>query len=222
MLRARGVVKTYPGPGGASVPVLRGVDLDVKAGEIGVISGASGSGKTTLLNVVGLLEDLDAGEVWFGPDQVSAWSRAAQSRARGRSVGFVFQSFQLLPSLTALDNVLLAARYVGRRDAATRRRALELLEAFGVAARCDHYPAQLSGGEQQRVAYCRAVLNKPPILLADEPTGNLDDDNAAIILRALRERAQAGAAVVVVSHRQDIATLATWIVRIHDGRLVGA
>jgi putative ABC transport system ATP-binding protein len=221
MLRARGLVKTYPGPHGTPVPVLRGVDLEVKAGELVVITGASGSGKSTLLNVLGLLEDLDAGDVWFGEDHVSAWSRRAKSRARGRWLGFVFQSFQLLPSLTALDNVLLAARYVGRRDAATRRRALALLETFGVAARCEHYPPQLSGGEQQRVAYCRAVLNDPPLVLADEPTGNLDDDNAAVILRALRERAGAGGAVIVVSHRQDIAELATSIVRIQDGTLTG-
>ena len=221
MLRASHLVKTYRGPRGGTVPVLRGVDLTVKAGELAVITGASGSGKSTLLNVVGLLEDLDGGEVWFGDDHVSAWSRRAQSRARGRWVGFIFQSFQLLPTLTALDNVLLAARYVGRSGAATRRRALELLETFGVVERRDHYPPQLSGGEQQRVAYCRAVLNDPPLVLADEPTGNLDDDNAAVILRALRERADAGGAVVVVSHRPDIAEVATWIVRIQDGKLTG-
>jgi putative ABC transport system ATP-binding protein len=213
-------VKAYPGPQRTPIPVLRGIDLDVKAGELTVIAGASGSGKSTLLNVLGLLEDVDGGQIWFGDEEVSALSRNARSRARGRSVGFVFQSFQLLPSLTALDNVLLAARYVGRRDAATTRRALALLEAFGVAARRDHYPAQLSGGEQQRVAYCRAVLNEPPILLADEPTGNLDDTNAAVILRALRERADAGGAVVVVSHRADVMDVATWSIGIEEGRLV--
>jgi ABC-type lipoprotein export system ATPase subunit len=220
MLRARGLVKTYPGPAGATIPVLRGVDLDVKAGELAVIAGASGSGKSTLLNVLGLLEDADGGDIWFGDERVSALSRNAKSRARGRSVGFVFQSFQLLPSLTALQNVLLAARYVPRRSIDARRRAEALLETFGVAARRDHYPAQLSGGEQQRVAYCRAVLNEPPILLADEPTGNLDDANAAVILRALRERADAGGAVVVVSHRADVMEVATWSIGIEDGRLV--
>jgi ABC-type lipoprotein export system ATPase subunit len=219
MLRARGLVKAYPGPDGAPIPVLRGVDLDVKAGELVVVAGASGSGKSTLLNALGLLEEIDEGEIRFGDELVSALSRSARSRARGRGVGFVFQSFQLLPSLTALDNVLLAARYVGRRDAATVRRAHALLETFGVAARRDHYPTQLSGGEQQRVAYCRAVLNEPPILLADEPTGNLDDTNAAVILRALRERAEAGGAVVVVSHRPDVMDVATWSVGIEDGRL---
>jgi len=221
MLRASSLVKTYRGPRGVAVPVLRGVDLNVKAGELVVITGASGSGKSTLLNVLGLLEDPDGGDLWFGEDHVRAWSRRAKSRARGRWIGFVFQSFQLLPSLTALDNVLLAARYVGRRDATTRKRALGLLEAFGMGERRDHYPPQLSGGEQQRVAYCRAVLNDPPLVLADEPTGNLDDDNAAVILRALRARATTGGAVIVVSHRSDIAELATWIVRIQDGKLTG-
>jgi ABC-type lipoprotein export system ATPase subunit len=220
MLRARGLVKAYPGPDGAPIAVLRGIDLDVKAGQLVVIAGASGSGKSTLLNVLGLLEDADAGQIWFGDELVSALSRNGKSRARGRSVGFVFQSFQLLPSLTALDNVLLAARYVARPDMNVRRRAEALLETFGVAPRRDHYPAQLSGGEQQRVAYCRAVLNEPAILLADEPTGNLDDANAAVILRALRERADTGSAVVVVSHRADVMEVATWSVGIEDGRLV--
>ena len=220
MLRARSLEKTYPGPAGTAIPVLRGVDLDVKAVELAVIAGASGSGKSTLLNVLGLLEDADSGRIWFGDLEVTTLSRNARSRARGRHLGFVFQSFQLLPSLTALDNVLLAARYVARRDAATTRRALALLETFGVAERRHHYPAQLSGGEQQRVAYCRAVLNEPPILLADEPTGNLDDANAAVILRALRERADAGGAVVVVSHRADVMEVASWSIGIEAGHLV--
>jgi putative ABC transport system ATP-binding protein len=199
--------------------VLAGVDLAVGPGEFVAITGASGSGKSTLLNVLGLLEDADAGNIWYGDDRVSAWSRAARSAARGRHVGFVFQSFLLLPSLTALDNVLLAARYVGGVDAARRRRAHELLEAFGLAARAAHYPAQLSGGEQQRVAFCRAVLNEPPLLLADEPTGNLDDVNGAVILEALRARASAGGAVVVVTHRPDIARDATGVRHLRDGRL---
>ncbi len=219
MLRARGVVKTYPGPDGRPIRVLAGVDLDVRGGELIVVSGASGSGKTTLLNVLGLLEDADAGEVWFGSQQVSALGRSAKSRARGRTVGFVFQSFLLLPGLTALDNVLLAARYVGRVGEAERRRALALLETFGVLDRRDHYPAQLSGGEQQRVAFCRAVLNDPPVILADEPTGNLDEANAVVIAEALAARARAGAAVVVVTHRPEAVRGATTVFRIDGGRL---
>jgi ABC-type lipoprotein export system ATPase subunit len=219
LLRADGLTKTFRAPSGEAVPVLAGIDLRVDTGEFVAITGASGSGKSTLLNVLGLLEPADGGAVWYGNDQVSAWPRRAQGAARGRHVGFVFQSFHLLSSLTALDNVLLAARYVGGVDEARRRRARELLSAFGLAARAGHYPAQLSGGEQQRVAYCRAVLNDPPLLLADEPTGNLDDVNGAVILEALRARARAGGAVVVVTHRPDVARDATAVLQLRAGKL---
>jgi ABC-type lipoprotein export system ATPase subunit len=218
MLRAQGLVKTFRRPSGPPIRVLDGVDLSVGAGELTVIVGASGSGKSTLLNVLGLLEDGDAGDVWFGDVRVTALSRSARSRQRGRSVGFVFQSFLLLPSLTALDNVLLAGRYVGG-GADPRRRALDLLERFGVLDRRAHYPRELSGGEQQRVAFCRAIFNDPPLLLADEPTGNLDDANAALILGALRARAHAGGAVVVVTHRADGLEGARAVYAIEHGRL---
>ena len=219
MLRATGLAKSYRSRSGAPIRVLAGVDLTVKGGDLVVVSGPSGSGKSTLLNVLGLLEDDDGGEIWFEDARVSSLGRAAKSRVRGRYVGFLFQSFLLLPSLTALENVLLAARYVGRSGAPARRRAVELLEEVGVADRVDHFPAQLSGGEQQRVAFCRAVLNDPPLLLADEPTGNLDDANGAVILGALRGRARAGAAVVVVSHRPEAATGASALYRLRGGVL---
>ena len=219
MLRAEGLVKTYRGPSGAPIRVLGGVDLTVKAGEMAVIVGPSGSGKSTLLNVLGLLEHADAGDLWYGEVRVSALSRSDKSRQRGRSVGFVFQSFLLLPSLTALDNVLLAGRYVGRAGPDPRGRALGMLEEFGVLARRAHYPRELSGGEQQRVAFCRAVFNDPPLVLADEPTGDLDDDNGARILGALRARARAGAAVVVVSHRAGAVEGADAVYAIEGGRL---
>jgi ABC-type lipoprotein export system ATPase subunit len=219
VLEARGLVKTYRAPAGASLRVLDGVDLSVATGRLAVVLGASGSGKTTLLNVVGLLEDPDAGEVVLGGERVSRLGRGGKSRARGRHIGFVFQSFLLLPALTALDNVLLAARYSGRRGGDPRRRAHELLAEFGVAERAHHFPPQLSGGEQQRVAFCRAVLNDPPVLLADEPTGNLDDANGRVILEALRARARAGAAVVVVSHRAEAVLGADAVYRMQRGRL---
>ena len=219
MLEGRDLVKTYAAPGGAPIRVLDGVTLAVPAGRLAVVLGASGSGKSTLLNMLGLLEPPDAGDVWYGDEKVTALGASAQSRARGRFVGFVFQSFLLLPSLTALDNVLLAAHYAGRAGVDMRRRARELLAQFGVLAREGHYPPQLSGGEQQRVAFCRAVLNDPPVLLADEPTGNLDDANGRVILGALRERAQAGAAVVVVSHHAEAAVGADAVYRMQDGRL---
>jgi len=218
-LRARGLVKRFKAPTGPPIEVLRSVDLEVRPGEMVCIEGPSGSGKSTLLNVLGLLEDAEAGDVWFGDQAVSGLSRSAKSRARGRWLGFVFQAFLLLPSLTALDNVLLAGRYVGRTGGDARRRAHTLLERLGVAHRRDHYPAQLSGGEQQRVAFCRAILNDPPLLLADEPTGNLDEDNGAVILAGLRDRARAGGAVVVVSHRPEAAREATAVFTLADGAL---
>jgi ABC-type lipoprotein export system ATPase subunit len=217
MLRAQGLTKTYRGASGATIPVLTGVDFAVAPGELAVIAGASGSGKSTLLNVLGLLEDADAGEVWLGDVRATGLSRSAQSRQRGRAIGFVFQSFLLLPSLTALDNVLLAGRYVGGTGG--RQLAERLLAEFGVLERRGHYPRELSGGEQQRVAFCRAIFNDPPLLLADEPTGNLDEANSALILGALRARARAGRAVVVVSHRPDAVDGADAVYEIEHGRL---
>ena len=222
MLRAVGLVKSYRAPTGKPIRVLGGVDLTVKGGELVVVTGPSGSGKSTLLNVLGLLEDGDSGEIWFEDARVSGFGRAAKSQARGRYVGFLFQSFMLLPSLTALENVMLAARYVRRAGGATRRRAMDLLQEVGVGDRMDHFPAQLSGGEQQRVAFCRAVLNDPPLLLADEPTGNLDDANGAVILDALRGRARAGGAVVVVSHRPEASVRANALYRLRGGVLESA
>jgi ABC-type lipoprotein export system ATPase subunit len=219
MLLVEGLTKSYDAPAGGRIPVLRGVELAVASGEFVVVVGASGSGKSTLLNLLGLLEDPDAGSVAYGGERVTGRGRAAAARARGRFVGFVFQSFMLLPGLTALDNVLLAARYVGRGGPETRRRALGLLEDLGVGHRRDHYPPQLAGGEQQRVAVCRAMLNEPPLLLADEPTGNLDDVNGRVILDALRARARAGGAVVVVSHRPETLVGASAVYRIDGGTL---
>jgi ABC-type lipoprotein export system ATPase subunit len=220
MVRAIGLTKTYTGPGGVPVPVLHGIDLEVKGGEFVAVVGSSGSGKSTLLNLLGLLEPASAGEVWHGEERVSHLGRRAQARVRGASIGYVFQSFLLIEGLTALDNVLLAARYVGRNRATARREALALLERMGVAHRLDHYPAQLSGGEQQRVAYCRAVFNRPPLVLADEPTGNLDDEHARVILAELRASTmERGAAVVLVTHRPEGQAGADRVLRLCDGRL---
>ena len=220
VVRALGLSKTFRGPDGRPVPVLESVDLEVKAGEFVAVTGASGSGKSTLLNLLGLLEPLDAGEIWLDDVCVSRLSRRAQCPVRGRSIGYVFQSFLLIAGLTALDNVLLAARYVGRprRDALPEARAL--MERLGVAHRSGHYPAQLSGGEQQRVAYCRAVLNAPPLVLADEPTGNLDESHAGVILGELRGFCRdRGASVILVTHRADAAARADRTLRLRGGRL---
>jgi ABC-type lipoprotein export system ATPase subunit len=221
MLAARGLGKAYRGADGRRLPVLDGVDLAVAAGEFVAITGSSGSGKSTLLALLGLLEPADAGEVWIGDVRASHLSRGAQARVRGASIGYVFQSFLLIGRLTALDNVLLAGRYVGRGREEARRDAVALMERLGVLERRDHYPAQLSGGEQQRVAYCRAVLNRPALVLADEPTGSLDDANGRVILDELRRLVrEERAAVVMVTHREDAARAADRTLRLEAGRLV--
>jgi ABC-type lipoprotein export system ATPase subunit len=219
-VRAVGLGKTFRGPDGGSVPVLESVDAEVEAGEFVAVAGPSGSGKSTLLNLLGLLEPPDRGEVWLGDVCVSRLSRRAQCPVRGRSIGYVFQSFLLISSLTALDNVLLAARYVGRARSEALPAARALMERLGVAHRAGHYPSQLSGGEQQRVAYCRAVLNAPPLVLADEPTGNLDEGHAAVILSELRGLCrERGASVILVTHRADAAALADRTLSLRAGRL---
>jgi ABC-type lipoprotein export system ATPase subunit len=219
-MRAVGLAKAYRSAGGMAVPVLHEVDLEVKAGEFVSIVGPSGSGKTTLLNLLGLLEPPDHGEIWFDDERVSHLGRRAQAGVRGQRIGYVFQSFLLISDLTALQNVLLAARYVGRERGPAEARALGLMERLGVAHRRDHYPAQLSGGEQQRVAYCRAVLNAPALVLADEPTGNLDDDHARVVLRELgAEAREHGAAVILVTHRANAAAETDRCLRLGAGRL---
>ena len=220
LLRAVGLAKSYRGAGAEPIPVLRGVDLEVKAGEIAAIVGVSGSGKSTLLSVLGLLEPADGGEIWLDSERMSHLGRRAQARLRGARIGYVFQSFLLLSGLTAWENVLLAARYVGRDRRQAEREALRLMERLDVLHRRGHYPAQLSGGEQQRVAFCRAVLNSPPLLLADEPTGNLDEDHARVILGELRAQArQRGTTVILVTHRAEAAAEADYALRLQAGRL---
>jgi putative ABC transport system ATP-binding protein len=184
VLRAVGLRKAFRAPDGRGIEVLRGVDLTLEPGEHVAVVGRSGSGKSTLLNLIGCLDRADGGELWFGDVQLSRAGRRALARFRGRQLGFVFQAFNLIPALTAWENVMLAARYVGR-DPRAAARAGELFERLAIADGGGTH-LRRSGGEQQRVAFCRAVLNDPALILADEPTGNLDDDNAAVILRELR------------------------------------
>src|SRR2546422_1482252 len=220
LVRAIGLEKSYGGADGQPIRVLAGVDLEVKAGEFVAIVGASGSGTSTLLTLLALLEPADAGEIWFDDLRVSHLSRRAQARVRGARIGYVFQSFLLISGMTALDNVLLATRYIGRDRRSALGEAVALMERLGVAHRREHYPAQLSGGEQQRVAYRRAVLNTPPLVLADEPTGSVDDEHARVILAELRALArERGAAVILVTHRTEAAAEADRVLRLRDGRL---
>ena len=223
MLRATGLRKTFQAPDGRAIEVLRGVDFQIEPGEHVAVVGRSGSGKSTLLNLVGCLDRPDAGALSFRDLALTGASRRTLAAFRGRYLGFVFQSFHLIPELTAWENVLLAARYVGRDPAAAARAAGELFERLGIADRRDHYPPALSGGEQQRVAFCRAVLNDPAVILADEPTGNLDAENARVILDELRARARSGrAAVLLVTHSAELARAADRVLHLADGRLVPA
>lgn len=220
MVRAVGLTKSFLSRDGAGVVVLRGLDIEVNPGEYVAVTGPSGSGKSTLLNLLGLLDEADSGEIWFGDVRVSGMGRHRQCAIRGQQVGFIFQAFHLIASLTALENVALAARYVGGDRAEARRRALRLLDRLGVAHRKDHYPAQLSGGEQQRVAFCRAVLNDPPLVLADEPTGNLDADHAGVIRKELGARVrERGTTVLLVTHHPEAFGEADRVLRLADGRL---
>jgi ABC-type lipoprotein export system ATPase subunit len=220
VVRAIGLEKSYRGADGQPIHVLAGVDLEAKPGEFVAVVGASGSGKSTFLNLLGLLEPADAGAIWFDDLRVSHLSRRAQARVRGARIGYVFQSFLLISGMTALDNVLLATRYIGRDRRAALGEAVALMERLGVAHRREHYPAQLSGGEQQRVAYCRAVLNAPPLVLADEPTGSVDDEHARVILAELRGLArERRASVILVTHRTEAAAEADRVLRLRDGRL---
>ncbi|MGE5849733.1 MAG: ABC transporter ATP-binding protein [Candidatus Methylomirabilota bacterium] len=223
LVRGVGLRKSYRGVNGTPIPVLNGVDLEVKPGEFVAVIGPSGSGKSTLLNLLGLLEPTDAGEVWFDGERVSHGSHRSQCRVRGTSIGFVFQSFLLIEKLTALENVLLAARYVGQDRQAAEAQAIALLERLQVGHRRGHYPSQLSGGEQQRVAYCRAVLNNPPLLLADEPTGSVDDHHAEAILSEIRGRVrERGTSVLLVTHQSEIWEQADRTLRLCGGRIESA
>lgn len=204
-----------------SLEVLKGISLEVAAGEVVSIVGASGAGKTTLLQILGTLLAPDRGRVEIDGREVSGLSDRALSRFRNERIGFVFQFHHLLPEFTALENVMIPA-LIGRRDkAASERRAVELLRTVGLAERSGHKPAQLSGGEQQRVAIARALMNEPAVLLADEPSGNLDSQNREEIHRLFFElRERLGQTIVIVTHDEHLAAEADRRIVLSDGLVV--
>ncbi len=216
-LRMQQITKTFHAPGGA-LPVLCGIDLAVPAGSITAIRGASGSGKTTLLLIAGGLLQPDGGSVLVAGEDLSALSSAGRAARRAASIGCVFQQFHLLPYLTVLDNILVPALTTG--SAGLPMRARELAERFGLTARLAHRPAALSTGERQRVALARALLRQPALLLADEPTGNLDQDNTEGVMRHLVEFAAAGGAVLLATHDPRAARFAGQRLQVQQGRLV--
>ncbi|HEV2690636.1 MAG TPA: ABC transporter ATP-binding protein [Bryobacteraceae bacterium] len=217
MISLRSLTKTYQTPAG-KFSALLDVNLDVGAGEFIAVAGKSGSGKSTLLNMIGGIDTPSAGTVTVSGADVHKMDQNALASWRGRTVGFVFQFFQLLPTLTAAENVLLPMDFAGILPPGQRRkRALDLLHRFGVAPQADKLPSALSGGEQQRVAIARALANDPPLVLADEPTGNLDSVTADAVLGLFRQMATAGATVVIATHERDIARIVDRTVHMTDG-----
>ncbi|MBT9330651.1 ABC transporter ATP-binding protein [Paracidobacterium acidisoli] len=218
MIEVRGLKKSIRN-GARTVEILRGIDLTIPRGQFVVIMGASGSGKSTLLGLLAGLDSPTEGDVILDGVTISRMEEDDLAQVRGRKIGFVFQSYQLIPTLTALENVLLPHELNARGDG--RAKAQSLLEAVGLADRLHHYPVQLSGGEQQRVALARAFVLDPPIVMADEPTGNLDSKNGQHVLDLLTDRQRsAGTTLVMVTHDPQIATCADRQIHVRDGVVV--
>ena len=223
LLEGRNLRKTYHLGKHNDVHALRGVDVSIAAGEMVAIVGPSGSGKSTLMHILGLLHapDLDGGprpELRFDGEDMAALNEGERTRIRARRMGFVFQDFNLVPTLTAFENVDLACDYAGIRGEAARTAALAALDLVGLADRAKHRPSELSGGEQQRVALARALVNKPQLVLADEPTGNLDSERTVEVLRTLRRfNQEQGRTFVLVTHDAEVAEACDRVIRMRDG-----
>jgi len=202
-----------------TVPALRGITLSFDRGDFIALMGPSGSGKSTLLNILGCLDRPTSGQYILAGHDVSQLSDDELSDIRGRYLGFIFQSYNLIPQYTVVENIEVPLLYQGRLDARTRRRCIELARMVGLGDRLDHRPTQLSGGQQQRVAIARALVNDPEIILADEPTGNLDSKTSEEIMQLLCALNEAGRTIIMVTHENDIAAWARRVVRLRDGHV---
>jgi putative ABC transport system ATP-binding protein len=216
VIRTEGITKDYV-LGAETVHAVRGVDLVIHRGEFVAVMGPSGSGKSTFMNVVGCLDTPTAGRYWLNGTLVSELTDDQLARVRNREIGFVFQTFNLLPRATALHNVELPLIYAGVSSRERRRRATAKLEMVGLGDRMDHKPPELSGGQRQRVAIARALVNEPALLLADEPTGNLDSQTSEEIMHSLAELNRQGQTIVLVTHEHDIAVYAKRQIHLRDG-----
>lgn len=216
MLKAEGLKKSY-----GALQVLKGVDVNVAKGEVVVIVGASGAGKSSLLHILGTLDTPDAGKVIIRDTEVSSQSSARLSQFRNTHIGFVFQFHNLLPEFSAIENVMIPGLIGKRDDKAVRKRAEELLDILGIAERMNHKPSEMSGGEQQRAAVARALINSPDIVFADEPSGNLDSKNASELHRLFfKLRAELGYTFVIVTHNTEFAEMADRKIEIKDGVII--
>ena len=218
VIELHGVTRVY-GEGEHAVHALRGVDLAIGAREFVAIMGASGSGKSTLMNLLGCLDAPTAGRYLLDGEDVGTLSADRKADLRNRTLGFVFQNYSLLPRTTAIDNVALPLLYAGVRRKEVRPRAQAALERVGLGSRLLHHPNQMSGGQQQRVAIARAIVTRPAVILADEPTGNLDTRTSLEIMALFQELSAEGMTIVLVTHEHDIAAFATRVVVVKDGRI---
>ena len=217
MIKLENITKTYP-MGKRELTVLRGINLHIKQGELVAIMGPSGSGKSTILNLIGCLDKPTSGKYYLEDREVSSLNGGELAQVRGKKIGFIFQTFNLLPRLSALANVELGMRYVGGSD---RKKATEALERVGLEERANHRPTELSGGEQQRVSIARALVKNPPLLLADEPTGNLDSKSGESIISILTSlHAEQGITLVMITHDANIAHHCQRIIHLKDGEIV--
>jgi ABC-type lipoprotein export system ATPase subunit len=221
LITLKDIYKTYH-LGEVDVPVLKGVSLDIEKGEMVALMGASGSGKTTLMNILGCLDRPSSGEYWLDGQEISKLSPDDRADVRNRKIGFVFQSFNLLPRTSALENVLMPLNYSHHEMSERERhnRAETLLKRVGLEHRLDHHPSQMSGGQQQRVAIARSLVNQPSLVLADEPTGNLDSTTSdEILLMFQKLNAEEGITIIIVTHQVEVASHAKRVVRMRDGRI---